>query len=537
MAGRKQRADYDLLIAGTGMAGMALAIQTHMKMPHVRIGMLEKENRVGGTWNINTYPGAGCDVPCHFYSFSFAPNPNWSRFMAKQEEINRYQQDVAKKFKLERYVQFQTSVVGAEWDEAGKLWIVHVKDERTGTSYDITTVAFVPALGALHIPNDCDIKGAENFKGSIFHSARWDHSVQTKDKNVIVVGNGCSATQFVPILVKEARQVRQFVRSMHYLMPNPDFIYTERAKKMFNKFPLIMALYRVLIASVMDFAFIMFYVKGLGGLLRKRYQKKVTSYIEKRCPPKYREIIIPDFSIGCKRRVMDTGYLDCLHEGNMDVTRDGLVEIKENSVVTKSGEEYPADVICLANGFKVGKFIIPITGRNGESLDDHWERMGGPQAYFSTCLSDFPNMFMSMGPNSATGHYSYIFTAECQNNFIISLLERILPSNEDDSDRRVIEVTKHAEMSDMKWIESATDDIILGKNGGCVSWYAADGKNIALYPHFQAHFRLRSENVKWQDFLLDGQKAGTRLGAWVYDSCKKALPVAAAVFIGGLLVG
>lgn len=525
--------DFDVLIAGTGMSGMALAIQMEKRLPHVKLGMIEKEKRIGGTWNLNTYPGAGCDVPCHLYSFSFAPNPNWSRFLAKQAEINQYQQDVARKFKLDRLITFETAVNNAAWNEAERLWIVNVTDERDGRVYDITARVFVSALGALHLPNDCDIKGVENFKGSVFHSARWDHSVEIKDKNVIVVGNGCSATQFVPILVKEAKQVRQFVRSMHYLMPNPDFVYSEKARKRFARFPLLMKIYRMTLAAALDLGFILFFIKGIGGMLRKGYQERITAYIEKKCPPQYRDIIVPDFKIGCKRRVMDTGYLDCLNRDNMDVTRDGLVEIKEHSVVTKSGQEYPADVICLANGFKVGKFIIEIKGRSGETLDEHWTRMGGSQAYFSTCISDFPNMFLSMGPNSGTGHYSYLFTAECQNNFIISLTERII-SEHDDTRRRVIEVSKEAEAADLKWLEEASDKIIMGKNGGCVSWYTTNGKNTALYPQFQAHFRWRSENIRWQDFLVDGQKAGTRLGAWVYGATTKVLPVAGAVALGML---
>lgn len=526
--------DYDVFIAGTGMSGMALAIQMEKRLPHVKIGMIEKEARIGGTWNLNTYPGAGCDVPCHLYSFSFAPNPNWSRFLAKQAEINQYQQDVAKKFRLERFITFETAVNYATWNEAERLWFINVTDERDGRVYDITTRAFVPALGALHLPNACDIKGVENFKGDIFHSARWDHTVVTKDKNVVVVGNGCSATQFVPILVQEAKSVRQFVRSMHYLMPNPDFVYSEHAKKRFARFPLLMRIYRATLAGGMDLLFIMFFVKGIGGLMRKRYQERIMGYIEQKCPPQYRDIIVPDFKIGCKRRVMDTGYLDCLNKDNMDVTRDGIVEIKEHSVMTKSGQEYPADVICLANGFKVGKFIIKITGRNGETLDEHWEKMGQQQAYFCTCLSDFPNMFLSMGPNSGTGHYSYIFTAECQNEFIISLVERIM-TDHDDNRRRVIEVSKEAEAADLKWLEKASDKIIMGKNGGCVSWYTTGGKNTALYPQFQTHFRWRSENIRWQDFLLDGQKSGTRLGAWIYSGATKVLPIVGAIALGSII--
>lgn len=475
------------------------------------------------------YPGAGCDVPSHLYSYSFALNPNWSRFLSRQAEIKQYQRDVVEKFNTKQYMKFETSCEGATWDASKKIWNVHCTSEKDGSTFNITTRALVPAVGGLHIPNDCDIKGAEKFQGALFHSARWDHSKSYKDKNVVVVGNGCSATQFVPIMVQEAKQVRQFVRSMHYLMPNPDFVYSEKAKKRFAKYPMLMALYRGMLAGFMDFAFVMFFIKGIGGWLRGHYEKRIRGYIVDKCPPKYHDIIVPDFKIGCKRRVMDTGYLACLHKDNMDVTRDGLVEIKENSVVTKSGVEYPADMIVLANGFKVGKFILDIRGVNGESLDDHWEKHYGTAAYFSTCVSGFPNMFMSMGPNAATGHFSYIFTSECQNDFIISLLEQILPKNRN-APQKVLMVKASAEKADSDWIDEATAKTIVGPQGGCQSWYTTGTRNVALYPHFQMHFWWRSQNVRWQDFTLDGRSAGTAIGAWV----KTLAPVAGAAALAGL---
>ena len=508
------------------MCGIALAIQAHRKIPHANICIIEREKNLGGTWNLNTYPGAGCDIPSHFYSFSFAMKPDWSRFLSRQDEIHAYQQEVAKKFNVGQYIRFDTSCESAKWDASSSTWKVNCVS-GDGRKFTITTRALVPAVGALHIPNDCEISGAEKFKGPLFHSARWDHTKSYEGKEVVVVGNGCSATQFVPLLVPKAKQVRQFIRSMHYLMPNPDFVYSERAKKNFARFPQLMVFYRALLAGVLDIAFIMFFTKGVGGWLREKYQTRIRNYIKAKCPPKYHDIIVPDFKIGCKRRVMDTGYLDCLHKENMYITRDPLVEIKEHSVVTKSGEEFPADMIVLANGFKTGKFVVDIHGENGETLDEHWSKHG-QAAYFSTCMSGFPNMFISMGPNSGTGHYSYIFTSECQNNFIISLMKEIIPKKV--TRQRVLMVTPEAEAADSKWIDEATEKTIVGTNGGCNSWYTSGLRNIALYPHFQTHFWWRSEHVRWGDFTIDGRDAGGVVSGGLLS---KVVPVVGAV-MGGI---
>lgn len=522
---------HDIVIVGSGMCGMSLAIMANKAMPYAKILIIEKEKELGGTWNLNTYPGAGCDIPSHFYSFSFAMKPDWTRFLSRQSEINEYQRQVANKFNVRRFMRFQTGCDSAKWDAEKKLWNLYCTNEQDGSKTVITTRAFVPAVGALHLPNDCEIKGAEKFKGSIFHSARWDHTKSYKDKDVVVVGNGCSATQFVPIMVKDAKQVRQFIRSMHYLMPNPDFVYSEKAKKRFAKFPQLMVLYRALLAGILDISFLMFFTKGIGAWLRGKYQTRIRNYITEKCPPKYHDIIVPDFKIGCKRRVMDTGYLDCLHKDNMFITRDPLVEIKEHSVVSKSGEEYPADMIVLANGFKTGKFVVDIHGANGETLDEHWARHG-QAAYFSTCISGFPNMFISMGPNSGTGHYSYIFTSECQNNFIISLLKEVVPKPPASlKAQRVLMVKPEAEEKDSKWIDDATARTIVGPNGGCTSWYTSGTRNIALYPQFQMHYWWRSEHVQWNDFTIDGKSAESRLGGWL----KTLTPMCGAAVLGALM--
>ncbi len=503
--------DYDVLIIGSGMSGMALSVNIRESLPHANIAIIERETHLGGTWNLNTYPGAGCDVPSHFYSYSFALNPNWSRFMSKQQEIHDYQVSVAREQKIFEIIKFGTRCNGAHWDTIDKIWVVNLFDEAKGTAYTLRTTALVSAVGALHIPNDCPIPGAQNFQGQLFHSARWNHDVDLTGKKVVVVGNGCSATQFVPVILKQAQSIRQFVRSKHYLMPNPDFEYSAKAKNLFSRFPVLMKLHRYMIATVMDSYFAIFYVNGIGGWLRKLYKKRVLAYMRKACPPAYHDVIIPDFEIGCKRRVVDTGYLQSLHSPSLTVSNSPLLGVSEHAVHTAT-ESLVADVIILANGFKVGKYILDLRGENGIGINEYWAKEGGAEAYFGTCLSAFPNFFLSMGPNSGTGHYSYIFTAECQNKFITKLLSKLIPPPAELGKKHVLRVTRKAEDEEKRWIAEKSNELILGEKGGCTSWYSQDGKNVAVYPHFQAHYWLRSVFVRWQDFEVDGvpSPAGNR---------------------------
>ncbi|HET9772045.1 MAG TPA: NAD(P)/FAD-dependent oxidoreductase, partial [Acidimicrobiia bacterium] len=149
--------------------------------------VLERAGEVGGTWRDNTYPGAACDVPSHLYSFSFAPNPDWSRSFSPQAEIQQYLRRVATDFGVRPHIRFHHEVLGAEWDEAGGRWRV-----RT-TAGDFEAGVLVSATGALSDPAVPVLPGLDRFEGTIFHSARWRHDHDLAGRRVAVVGTGAAA--------------------------------------------------------------------------------------------------------------------------------------------------------------------------------------------------------------------------------------------------------------------------------------------------------------------------------------------------------
>jgi cation diffusion facilitator CzcD-associated flavoprotein CzcO len=121
-------------------------------------------------------------------------------------------------------------------------------------------------------------------------------------------------------------------------------------------------------------------------------------------PEKYHNILIPDFEIGCKRRIFDTNYLKALHAENLTLTNEGVAEILPNGIRMQSGEVVEADVIIMANGFATNQYLggVEVIGRGGETLEEHWESFGGPGAYNCTAVSGFPNMFFLLGKLSLT---------------------------------------------------------------------------------------------------------------------------------------
>ena len=130
----------------------------------------EKADRFGGTWRENTYPGLACDVPSHLYSYSFAPNPEWSHRFSPGDEIQAYFERVAADHGLAEHARFGEGVVRCEFVDG--RWRLETATGR----HDVVDVV-IAATGVLHHPRYPDIEGLGEFAGACFHSARWDHSV------------------------------------------------------------------------------------------------------------------------------------------------------------------------------------------------------------------------------------------------------------------------------------------------------------------------------------------------------------------------
>ncbi|KAL3705472.1 hypothetical protein TMatcc_009144 [Talaromyces marneffei ATCC 18224] len=505
--------DTDVLILGAGMSGLNFAIRLQQTYPSASYTIIESTTELGGTWSVNIYPGCGCDVASHFYSYSFELKPDWSQKFALQREILDYFRDVAQKHDVVNHIEYESSVERAVWNETYGVWVSDVLDKKTGTIRKVRSRVVVSAVGALSIPRECEIEGADTFKGALFHSARWDHEFDWGEKEVVVIGNGCSATQFVPILsngsniknyVKPrtpAKKVTQFARQPHWLAERPNPVYSSFFKWSMRYIPLVMRMYRFWLYTDMEKDFFGFnLLKGVN--IRRNLTNERLEYMKRAAPAKYHAVLTPSTEIGCKRKVNDTDYFSCLHNENMElVWDDPVVAVTETGVRTRSGRDIRADAIILANGFQTQKVLHPldtdIKGEGGVSLDEHWQQVsnGHPQAYYGTCISQFPNFFVMMGPNTTTGHLSVIYSTECQVNFSLRVLKPILqrPSLFSLSAKPTsVAVTLAAEQNDNTWLQHLSKSLVW--SSGCTSWYidTKTGRNTMLYPDWQFNFWLRS---------------------------------------------
>ncbi|KAK0610055.1 hypothetical protein B0T17DRAFT_621331 [Bombardia bombarda] len=479
---------------GTGFSGIALGAQLQRWYGITDIRFFEQQTSLGGTWHINRYPGAACDIPSALYSLSFETNPNWTRVMPAQEELFKYLKRVSDKYNLTDKMSFNTTVTRCEWVPQTSRWRIHTRDAKTGATLRLHEAQFLfSGAGLFNSPRDAGVPGAESFNGRIVHSGRWptDDSFTLENKNVVVFGNGCTGSQIVPAIVGQTKHTTQIIRSRHWVMPPLDRVMTPALRAILTWVPGTMLLQRFFIFCLIENHWRGFYMTEAGARFRKKYEAICTQYFKATAPEKYHDMLIPDWSIGCKRRVFDCGYLESLHAENLTLTDE------------------PADVIVLATGFDSNRYLggVEVVGREGETLEEHWERAGGAGAYNASCLSGFPNFFLLMGPNSSTGHNSVVLATENMVNYALRVLKPLLEGK-----GATAEVKPDAEQTYVSDIQDGLKNTVFLK-GGCASWYNrgtdAEGKktwNASTYPYSQEYFWYRCLFPVWDDWVYGGKQ-------------------------------
>ncbi len=465
----------DVVIVGSGYSGVCIAI----KLKEAGLNnftILEKEDELGGTWYINTYPGAACDVESHLYSFSFEPY-DWSRTFPQQKELNVYIKHCINKYKLVPHAKVNSTVTSAVFNEQEGLWTV-----TTNNNEQIKTKILVTGAGALNDPAYPEIKGIESFEGTKFHSAIWNHSFDMKGKNVAVIGSGASAIQFVPELVPLVKTLYLFQRTPNWIMPKPDRPFKAWERKLLISMPLVRKIYRERLYWEKELRVVAFikYPK-----LLKWVSKPVEKWVRKIVKdPALQKAMIPNYTMGCKRILLANTYYPAIIKENVKVISDGIDYVTPNSIVTKNGQEVPVDAIIYATGFKATKLLstINIIGNHGKSLNDIWKE--NVEGYLGTTVAGFPNLFIMTGPNTGVGHTSMIHIIESQAKYVIEGIKYLLKNNVKSAVLKE-EVQKDFNMYVQKKMKNT-----VWQSGGCVSWYQDDkGRNPILWPGYTVKFR------------------------------------------------
>ncbi|HEY5949872.1 MAG TPA: NAD(P)/FAD-dependent oxidoreductase, partial [Kofleriaceae bacterium] len=394
------------VIVGAGFSGLAAGIQ--LKRAGIQdFVILEKASRVGGTWRENTYPGAACDVPSHLYSYSFEPNPSWTRAYGGQAEILAYLEHCADKYGLRPHLKFGQHVDSATFDEASGTW--HI---ATATGERMQARAILLGNGALHIPALPDIAGLDTFKGKRFHSAQWDHDYDLDGKRVGVIGTGASAIQFVPQIAKRVKHLDVFQRTAPWVMPKRDRAISDAERWLFEHVPMThwlrrTGLYWLMESRVVGFA----YAPKVNELIEKLARHLLAKAVP---DPALRDKLTPTYRFGCKRVLISNDWYPALQRDNVEVVTDRIESITPRGVRTVDGHEREYDALILGTGFRVNEYLsaIRVVGRNGAELNDVWRK--SLRNYLGISVSGFPNLFLLMGPNTGLGHNSMIFMIEAQ---------------------------------------------------------------------------------------------------------------------------
>lgn len=450
-------------IVGAGASGLCMAVALK-KAGIDSFTIFEKADGVGGTWRDNTYPGAGCDVPSHLYSFSFEPNPDWSRVYSLQPEILAYFEHCARKYDLVRHCRFRTELASARFDEAAGLWrLVTTEGE------EIAAEVLVSGVGQLNRPQYPKLPGLETFRGKTFHSARWDHAYDLRGKRVAVIGNGASALQFIPRIAPVVGRLSVFQRSSNWVVPRGDRAYTAREKAWFRRSGALRLLHRGLIYLLLEKNFFAFRPDTFVARVMEKSARRMLA--EQVADPVLREKLTPDYPVGCKRILLGDDYFPALVRDNAEVVTDAIVRVTENAIVTADGREHEVDAIIYATGFVTTSFLAPmkIEGRGGLPLEQAWKE--GAEAYLGVAVSGFPNFFLLYGPNTNLGHNSIIFMIECQVRYVMKCLEALRTKRLAWLDVRADAMARFNER-----LVRELDKSVWAS--GCTSWYKTDGGRI-----------------------------------------------------------
>ncbi|GAB2975020.1 flavin-containing monooxygenase [Nocardioides montaniterrae] len=483
----------DHLIVGAGFAGLCAAIKLDEAGERDFV-VIEKDSDVGGTWHINTYPGAECDVPSQLYSYSFALNPDWSKVYSPQREIWEYTKKVATEAGVLDRVVLGTAVESSTWDETRQRWLVSTSSTTGQTTYAARTL--IAGAGGLSEPSLPDIKGITTYAGETFHSARWNHDVELSGKRIAVIGTGASAIQLVPELQKVAAHVDVYQRTPNWIIPRNERRFSKLEKTIFRTVPGVQRAVRGLVYATLEGrapAFTRFpaAMKVIEAQSKAHMAKAIKD-------PELLAKVTPSYRAGCKRILVSNKWYPALAADNVELITDGIEEITPTGIVDKTGTARDIDVLVIATGFHVTDPPIAqhVTGRDGRTLAQAWAEKG-MRAYKGTTVHGFPNLFQLVGPNTALGHSSMIYIIESQVRYVVEAVKAMRRD-----DLATVEPTLEAQDA---WSEMVLRRMrpTVWTTGGCASWYLDEfGNNTTLWPGQTFTFRRHLSAFDADQYLV-----------------------------------
>ena len=456
-----------IAIIGAGMSGIAAVVKLR-KAGYHNLTVFEKSAKVGGTWRENRYPGLSCDVPSHWYSFSFNLNANWTHKFSYGPEIQAYLEKTAEDFDVLSVCRFNTGVEKLDYIDGKWHLLTQHGDEEI---FDIV----LSATGVLHHVSIPEFKGLDTFEGNSFHTAQWDDNEDLTGKRVGIIGTGSTASQIIGAITPIVKEMNVFQRTPQWIAPLPQRSYSRLERFLKRTFPVLSRLLYWTNYGMFKLVF------GPATTGNKKAQEKISKicadHLEQEIPdPELRAKLTTDYQAACKRLIFASDFYPAMRQQHTNLITDSIDQIEAKGVRTKDGQLHELDVLILATGFDSSKFILPtqVTGEGGVDLADAWS--GSPRAHRAVAMPHFPNFWMIEGPTGPVGNLSLIMISEHQIDYIISLLDEmgragltsLAPKTEA---YQQYNAAMNERVKDTVWV-----------TGGCYSWYIDASGLPNLYP-------------------------------------------------------
>ncbi|MEV6768920.1 NAD(P)/FAD-dependent oxidoreductase [Nocardia sp. NPDC051030] len=491
---------YDAIVVGAGFGGMGAGIQLD-RLGLSNFVILEREDDLGGTWHVNHYPGLAVDIASVTYSYSFEPNPHWSRLFAPGTELKKYAEHVADKYDLRRRMRFNTVVGGARWDEEHQHWVVAIENGES-----LTARYILAATGFLSQPYTPPFPGIDTFKGKIIHTTAWEDDFDLTGRKAAIIGTGATAVQLIPEVAKKAAALTVFQRTPIWVVPKVDTAIPKPVQKLFERVPLTQkaarlanttALEALMVVGVLHFKQAKPLNKAAGVLAKAHLRASVRD-------KETRKKLTPDYDFGCKRPTFSNLYFKTFNEDHVRLETNSIDHIEPDGIVTADGHKTEIDTLILATGFNLWDVNFPaieIIGREGVNLGKFW-RDNRFQAYEGITVPKFPNFISLNSPYSYSG-LSYFTTIEAQMKHMGRLFGEMFRRGE-----KVFEVTEHANTEFLDRVTTKLDSSVF-YSGQCSTarsyYYNQHGEAALLRP--TSTLNAHREAVS---FPLDDYTYGTK---------------------------
>ncbi len=483
--------DSEIMIVGSGISGLYMGIRLrHKGMSNFTI--LEASDNLGGTWRDNTYPGIAVDIPSLSYSYTFEPNPNWSRLFTPGNEIYDYLNHCADKYRIREHIRFNSAVEKVVFDSENAIWAVHLSNQTV-----LRCRYLVVATGILNQPVIPDFKGLKEFEGPSFHTNRWQHDCDLKGKKVAIIGTGASAVQVVPAIAPEVAQLDVFQRTPVWVLPRTDFKITPTVNKLFRRLPFIQWCVRQMIDLGLEIGMsvttIYKQIPSMTALVEKQGKSYLRSQVK---DPEVRKKLTPDYDFGCKRMTMSNTYLKTFNRENVGLVTEGIDRISKKGIVTQDGKEHAYDVIIYATGFKTQERgnnpSFEVYGLDNLELGRFWEN-NRFQAFNGVSVPKFPNLFLTFGPYS--GGLNWFTMIEANGRYIVRCLQKATKEK-----AKYVEVKQAVHDAYFELMQKMSENTLF-KNGSCAtanSYYFDKHGDASLptpFPPIWRWFRVRLSSL------------------------------------------